>query len=446
MFKHSLIYILPLFVSASTFGFSPLDSVGVENLNGKKLIIHKVDTKETYYSLSRKYQVSVADIQKYNNNIALHPGNIVKVPTNRPFVEQKQVASANTNNQGYFEYKIVAKDNLHLLAEKFATTVDEIKKINQLSSNQLQIGQVLRIPFNKSNPLQVAEPSTKPQTTSNEAKTLVKETINLASPSISEHIVKPKEYLNLIAKQYGTTAEAIKEINGLSSNNLSIGQVLKIPVSVAASTSTGNTSTPAPSATGTQVLDNKSLETKSEQTTESTFEHTVVAGETIYSIAHKYQLTTFQLKNLNNLSTNDISIGQKLIIKGAKPLEQNSNAISQNVDDEDETIKNPNLKRPASAYGLNKIDERGTAVWIADADLDASKMLVLHRTAPIGTVIQLTNPMTNRSTFAKVVGKFTENESTKDAIIVMTKAVADALGALDKRFLCNLSYAAREDK
>ena len=76
-----------------------------------------------------------------------------------------------------------------------------------------------------------------------------------------------------------------------------------------------------------------------------------------------------------------------------------------------------------------------------DADLDATKMLVLHRNAPIGSVIKITNPMSNRSTFAKVVGKFTENESTKDVIIVMTKAVADALGALDKRFFCNITYS-----
>ena len=69
-------------------------------------------------------------------------------------------------------------------------------------------------------------------------------------------------------------------------------------------------------------------------------------------------------------------------------------------------------------------------------------MLILHRTAPVGTVIKITNPMTSRSTFGKVVGKFTENETTKDVIIVMTKAVADAIGALDKRFACTLSYGA----
>jgi hypothetical protein len=52
----------------------------------------------------------------------------------------------------------------------------------------------------------------------------------------------------------------------------------------------------------------------------------------------------------------------------------------------------------------------------------------------------VTNPMTDRVTFAKVVGKFTENDSTKDVIIVLTKATADLLGALDKRFQVTIDY------
>jgi len=156
------------------------------------------------------------------------------------------------------------------------------------------------------------------------------------------------------------------------------------------------------------------------------------------------------LKTYNNLTANELTVGQKLIIKGEKPAAVIPVSANNNDDDEPtegaETLKNPALKRPAAVYGLNKIEEKGTGVWISDPDLDANKMLILHRTAPVGTIIQITNPMTNRSTFAKVVGKFTENETTKDVIIVMTKAVADAVGALDKRFFCNLTYGPKENE
>jgi len=48
--------------------------------------------------------------------------------------------------------------------------------------------------------------------------------------------------------------------------------------------------------------------------------------------------------------------------------------------------------------------------------------------------------MTNRTTYAKVVGRINDSEATKDAIIVMTKNVAESIGALDKRIQVNISY------
>jgi rare lipoprotein A (peptidoglycan hydrolase) len=94
----------------------------------------------------------------------------------------------------------------------------------------------------------------------------------------------------------------------------------------------------------------------------------------------------------------------------------------------------------ANRFGIYEKDEKGVATWMDDDGLDPNKMLVLHRTAPIGTVIKITNVMTNRTTYAKVVGRFTDTEQTRDVIIVMTKNVAQSLGALDKRFQVNLSY------
>jgi hypothetical protein len=97
-------------------------------------------------------------------------------------------------------------------------------------------------------------------------------------------------------------------------------------------------------------------------------------------------------------------------------------------------------KLRANKFGLYEKNETGVATWIDDTSLDPKKELVLHRTAPIGTVIKITNPMNNHTTYAKVVGRFTDSEATKDVLIVMTKNTADALGALDKRIHVNISY------
>ena len=80
-----------------------------------------------------------------------------------------------------------------------------------------------------------------------------------------------------IARTYNTTVDELKKINNLTSNNLSIGQVLKLP------TSNNN--------------------------------YVVVKGDSLYSIARKYNTTVDELKRLNNLSSNNLSIGQIIRIR-----------------------------------------------------------------------------------------------------------------------------------
>jgi peptidoglycan endopeptidase LytF len=492
-----------------------IDSIGIENNNGKKVILHRVEAKETYYAIAKRYNVSYKDLMEYNDGKVLQLGMTLKVPTNLPFTT---VANSIKKYTEIISYTIKAKDNLNILAQKHGTSVDEIKQLNNLSSINLQIGQVLKIPSSSNvitaetiKPTQAITP-TSPTNSSNKTEAIgthtvqAKESLNLiakqyhttaeeikrlnnlnsinlqigqvlkvstnstiieTSKIVEEpkpidlsnknatqtevtgtHKVKAKESLNVIAKQYNTTVEEIKRLNGLTSNNLQIGQVLKVGGGNTTQTDVVIEKLTTPNTKSYQKpTDEKALSSTVSKTNEASFEHVVAAGETIYAIAKKYNLTTYQLKTFNNLTSEEVTVGQKLIIKGAMPK-----TLNEEEGDEPEptasttSIKDPKLKYAASRYGLTQVEEKGAAVWIEDPDLDAAKMLVLHRTASIGTVIKITNPMTNRSTFAKVVGKFTENETTKDVIIVITKAVADAVGALDKRFFCNINYGAQENE
>lgn len=427
---------------------SVIDSIGVENYNGKKLILHKVEAKETYYSISKRYNVNYKDVMTFNDSKFLQIGVVLKVPTSLPFTASSTTASVtNTSNGAVIDYTVKAKDNLNMLAEKYGTTVNEIKRINGLNSINLQIGQQLKILTNGNT---VEQESTPVVSAFNPTKPVG----NTENTTGITHTIKAKENLNLLAEKYGTTVDEIKRLNGLSSNNLQIGQVLKIPsgssnVAEASSESTKTASTPPANIPPVKNVQKPVAEPvtppSNNPPAENGFEHTVVAGETIYTIAKRYNLTTFQIKTWNNLQSNDLSTGQKLIIRGAKPVTASSDE-EQGTEANGNTIKDPTFKGSPSKYGLTQIDEKGTALWITDPDLDPTKMLVLHRSAPVGTIIKITNPMSNRSAFAKVVGKFTENENTKDVIIVMTKAVADAVGALDKRFFCNINYGAQENE
>ena len=421
-----------------------IDSIGVENNKGKKLIIHKVEAKETYYSLAKKYNVNYKDIMTFNESKFLQIGIIIKVPTEITFAANSTTPST-TNTSGLTEYTIKAKDNLNMLAQKFGTTVDEIKRVNGLSSINLQIGQVLKIP----NGVNTIPQETVASTPAVIAKPVIPVVNNKPARPVenivtAEHVIKAKENLNLLAEKYGTTVDEIKRLNGLSSNNLRIGQVLKIPnANNVVVENVPAVAVPPVVKTSTKPVVEQPVPKAS---TTGGLEHNVLAGETIYSIAKKYGLTTYQIKTANNLTGNEVTVGQKLIIKDAKPAAETFSEEETEPTTDQNTIKDPSLRAPASKYGLTQIEQKGTGIWIADQDLDPNKMLVLHKTAPVGTIIKVTNPMSNRSTFAKVVGKYTENETTKDVIIVMTKAVADAVGALDKRFYCNINYGAQENE
>lgn len=154
---------------------------------------------------------------------------------------------------GITEYVVRSGDTLWLLAQRFNTTVDAIKKLNGLTGDDLQIGQVLQIPAPES-----------------------------SGGSYFEYIVRSGDTLWLLAQRYGTTVDAILNLNGLPDSNLSIGQILKIP-------SSGTT--PAPY-----------------------FEYTVRSGDSLWLLARRYGTTVDAIKSLNNLSGDRLSIGQILRI------------------------------------------------------------------------------------------------------------------------------------
>lgn len=198
---------------------------------------YTVQKGDSLYSIARKFNTSVGELKRINNlsNDSLDIGQILKLPV---------------TNENYLNYSVIKGDSLYSIAKKYNTSVDEIKRINNLISNSLSIGQNLKIPINESN---------------NEE---IKETI---------YLVKKGDSLYSIARSYNITVDELKKINNLTSNNLSIGQMLKLP--------------------------------------SSDVNYIVVKGDSLYSIARKYNTTVDELKRLNNLSSNNLSIGQVLKIK-----------------------------------------------------------------------------------------------------------------------------------
>ena len=199
---------------------------------------YTVKSGDSLWSISKKFGITVDELKQANNLTSnlLSIGQNLLIPTKE---------SEDTTN----EYIVQKGDTLYGIANKFNTTVDNLKSINNLTTDSLSIGQVLKLPSS-------------------------------STISTDTYTVKSGDSLYAIAKKYNTTVDTLKSLNNLTSNTLSIGQVLKLPGSSATSTDT----------------------------------YTVKSGDTLYAIANKYNTTVDALKSLNNLTSNTLSIGQTLKI------------------------------------------------------------------------------------------------------------------------------------
>ena len=135
---------------------------------------------------------------------------------------QKEVADAVKNN-GRIAYRVRSGDYLGKIAIRYGVTVSQIKSWNNLRSSNIRVGQLLYI---------YARKTPAPETASASASANVKTTVNPSDPSTyTTYTVKSGDVLYNIAKLYpGVSADEIKAANGMRSNKIMPGQVLKIPV------------------------------------------------------------------------------------------------------------------------------------------------------------------------------------------------------------------------
>lgn len=213
--------------------------------NGLITNTYVVQKGDTLYSIANKLGTTVSELKK-ENNLTSNTLQIGEVLR----IPTKEIYEEEENI-----YIVKKGDSLYSIANKYNTTVDELKRINNLTSNILSIGQVLKLPSDK-------------------ASNVEKEENNIS------YTVQKGDSLYSIARKYDTTIDRIKDLNNLTTNLLSIGQVLLIPTDT-------------------------NLETT----------YTVQKGDSLYSIAKKYNTTVDRLKQLNNLTSNLLSIGQILIVR-----------------------------------------------------------------------------------------------------------------------------------
>ena len=278
--------------------------------NPSECVIYTVEAGDSLYEIAKKYDTTADLIKEYNglesNDLSI--GQELRIPC---YIEDND----NSDLPKYVNYTVEVGDNLYDIAEKFGTTVDKIKKDNDLKSNTLTVGTVLIIDDKKK--ISSIEECYGPDFD--------------VSSSSSTYVVQSGDSLYSIAKKFGTTADKIKQLNNLDSNMLSIGQEITIPSSSLNEVTTykvqsGDNLYDLAKKFGTSVSElkdlnnlksdslsiNQELKVPAVNIGETTY--TVKSGESLYSIAKKFNTSVDSLKKKNGLDSTMLSIGQVLKI------------------------------------------------------------------------------------------------------------------------------------
>ena len=152
-------------------------------------LIYKVKKGDSLWNIAKEYNITVDTLKKINNLSS------DKLTINQQLFIPKS-DNSSVKNTGEINYVVQKGDNLWTIANKYDTTISDIKKLNNLKTNTLQIGQVLKIP---------------------------------GSTNYNTYTVKKGDSLWKIADKYGTTVNKLMTINNLDSTTLQIGQSLLIP-------------------------------------------------------------------------------------------------------------------------------------------------------------------------------------------------------------------------
>ncbi len=383
-------WLLVLVVSTSSTlamasGFSLADSVGVERVGDKSFILHQVEAKETLFGISRRYQSPVGEIVEANPTLkqGLKIGQTIKVP----FIPKSDLPA------GTILHKVVPGETLFSISKKYGVSVDEVKSGNELKGNDLSVGQALII---------------KGSTVAADAN---------ATPVIAQQVETPAETVKTGTAKLPKKEEKVKEAPK--------SEVIVQPAP--------RTDSSRPAVTETKV-ENKVPMVRGEW-----MSHTVKSGETLFSVANQYNARVEDLITWNALSSNNVREGQTLKV-GRGPAEPSKVPVVGNpkvVSSVEEMNKTSDIENTSG--GFKNIRETGQAELIEGTG-GHKKYLVLHRTAPVGTIMRVKNEENDVTIFARVVGTLPETGDNGRLVIKLSQAAFDQLKAVNGRFPVEVMY------
>ena len=245
--------------------------------------------------------------------------------------------------------------------------------------------------------------------------------------------VGPKQSLFSILKRYNLSLSEFKSANADVQIPVKTGEIVYIPLHYL------EESNPAP-----KVMEEKVAEKAPESIKEAEI-HIVAPKQGLLSVANMHKVTMAELRKWNNLTSDRLQEGQRLIVSdpagsASSIAVDKSNLLPAKTATPAAPASTETVVAPAKEKGpedIKKKIETGIAELI-DVPDNSGKFLALHRTAPIGTLVLVKNLTNNQSIWVKVIGRLPNGDSK--VIIKLSPKAFEKLNAVDKRVRAEISY------
>ncbi|QOR65000.1 LysM peptidoglycan-binding domain-containing protein [Cytobacillus suaedae] len=349
-----------------------------QTVPGVPIVTHVVKSGDTLSLIAKLYNVTVTDLKTFNNlnTDMIRVGQSIQIP--------------------YYSYIVVSGDTLSTIAKKLNTSVTAIKDANNLTGDLIYLGQKLVIPISKTTT--VEEPTSTPTPTP---------TVTDQEQELTPYTVKSGDTLGAIAKNYGTTVEEIQRINNLTTTLIYPGQVLNIRNKVASSTP----SEPVPTTPEEPTPDTQPIS------------YSVIAGDTLSIIAKKFNVTVDDIKEMNNLTSDMIFVGQKLKIPNPNEQVTSTEPAPVTVQPPDQSVETitytvvsgDTLSRIAGSYqttvsALKEMNNlTSDMIFINQKLLIPKATVVTDQTAPITPSIDVPHLINQNNANAVTISGKTES-------------------------------------
>lgn len=287
------------------------------------------------------------------------------------------------------------------------------------------------------------------------------------------HKVNQGQTMFAVVRQYGTTIQALREANPGMSDQIQSGQTIRVPYIAKGSKKESrkeekkeekkeerkedkkeevkNTKpaavTPAPATTAPSAASAVSVAPNGI--------HKVEPGQTLYRVAVKYGVLMADLRKWNNLSDDNIREGQELIVseKGAEkvtasvaapePKVTTTTVVKDSV--KAKSVVPEKVVKPVEEVAAPKVvrgkrkSESGLAEVI-ETDESTSKFLGLHRTAPIGALVEVLNEYNQEKIIVRIIGRIPDTSINDDIVIKLSSRAFEKVSPNSKRFRAVVSY------